>query len=154
MEQVYNAEERNEHQVTAVLSLINMGIKTVPEGVLRTKFEDITMKMLHILKDYANSDNNTIIKAVFGILSVLIRTQELITWSYSTTIQTFNAMLNPFCIHSKPKVITYTIKFKTIDSCDCLTIKICLFEFVANYVHFYNQIAASNIETNFRVCTT
>lgn len=87
-----------------------MGIKTVPEGVLRSKFEDITMKMLHILKDYANLDNNTIIKAVFGILSVLIRTQELITWSYSTTTQTFNAMLNPFCIHTKPKVrmIIYT----------------------------------------------
>lgn len=82
-----------------------MGIKTVPEGVLKTKFEDTTTKMLHILKDYANSDNSTIIKAVFGILSVLIRTQDLITWSYTSTIQIFNAMLNPFCVHSKPKVL-------------------------------------------------
>lgn len=104
LEQVYNAEERDEHQVTATLSLINMGIKTVPEGVLRAKFEDTTLKMLHILKDYANSDNNTIIKSVFGILSMLLRTQELITWNYSSTVQIFNAMLNPFCTHSKPKV--------------------------------------------------
>lgn len=105
LEQIYNAEERNEHQVTAVLSLINMGIKTVPEGVLRTKFEDTTMKLLHILKDYADSDNNVIIKSVFGTLSVLVRTQELIAWNYTTTSQIFNAMLNPFCIHSKAKVI-------------------------------------------------
>lgn len=104
LEQVYNAEERNEHQVTAVLSLINMGIKTVPEGVLRTKFEDTTMKLLHILKDYADSDNNVIIKSVFGALSVLVRTQELIAWNYATTSQIFSAMMNPFCVHSKPKV--------------------------------------------------
>lgn len=104
LEQVYNAEERDEHKVTAVLSLINMGIKTVPAGVLQTKFEDTTMKMLHILKDYSSSDNNTIIKSVFGILSVLLRTQELIAWNYPSTVQIFNAMLSPFCIHTKPKV--------------------------------------------------
>lgn len=114
LEQVYNAEERDEHQVTAVLSLINMGIKTVPAGVLRTKFDDTTMKMLHILKDYANSDNNTIIKVVFGILSVLLRTQEIITWNYPSTIQIFNAMLNPFCIHTKPKVSQILINQKFI----------------------------------------
>lgn len=104
LEQVYNAEERNEHQVTAVLSLINMGIKTVPEGVLKASFDDTTMKMMHILKDYANSENNTIIKTVFGILSVLLRTQELISWSHASNNQVFSAILNPFCIHSKPKV--------------------------------------------------
>lgn len=104
MEQIYNAEERNEDQVTAALSLINMGIKTVPKGVLISKFEDTSIKMLHILKDYADSDNNTVIKAVFGILSVLLRTQELIAWSHASTNQIFSAMLRPFCIHSKPKV--------------------------------------------------
>ncbi|KAJ8910882.1 hypothetical protein NQ315_000513 [Exocentrus adspersus] len=103
LEQIYNADEKKEDQITAVLSLLNMGIKTVPAPVLKLHFSDVTMKMLHILSDFANSENNTIIKSVFGILAVLLKTQELAVWSNSSTIQIFNAILNPFCIHSKPK---------------------------------------------------
>ncbi|VEN57553.1 unnamed protein product [Callosobruchus maculatus] len=103
LEQVYNVENRNESQVTAVMSLLNMGIKTVPVGVLRTQFNDVTVKMLHILKDYSESDNNTIIKSALGVLSELLRTQEVVAWSHNLTVQIFNAILNPFSIHSKPK---------------------------------------------------
>lgn len=101
---MYNADEKNEDQITAVLSLLNMGIKTVPTPVLRSHFNDVTKKMLHILSDFANSENNLIIKSVFGILSVLLKIQELAVWGHSSTGQIFNAILNPFCIHSKPKV--------------------------------------------------
>nr|CAH7732826.1 unnamed protein product [Callosobruchus chinensis] len=103
LEQVYNEENRNESQVTAVMSLINMGIKTVPVGVLRAQFNDVTMKMLHILKDYSDLDNNIIIKSALGILSELLKTQEVAAWSHNLTTQIFNAILNPFSIHSKPK---------------------------------------------------
>ncbi|KAJ8929349.1 hypothetical protein NQ314_017977 [Rhamnusium bicolor] len=103
LEQVYNAEDKNEDQITAVLSLLNMGVKTVPESVLKLNFDDVTIKMLHILSDYSNSENNTIIKSIFGILASLLRTQELAIWSNGSTGQIFNAILNPFCIHSKPK---------------------------------------------------
>lgn len=103
LEQIYNTEVRNEDQLTAVLSLLNMGIKTVPEGVLRTSFSDVTKKMLHILNDYVNSDNNTIIKSIFGILAALLRAQEPAIWNDSSTNQIFQCLLNPFAIHTKPK---------------------------------------------------
>ncbi|RZC36936.1 RRP12-like protein [Asbolus verrucosus] len=47
LERIYESDDRNEDQLTAVLSLLNMGIKTVPEGVLRRTFNDVTAKMLH-----------------------------------------------------------------------------------------------------------
>ncbi|CAG9862008.1 unnamed protein product [Phyllotreta striolata] len=103
LEEVYNAEEKNEDQVTAVLALLNMGIKTVPEAVLKKKFDDIALKMLHILSEYANSENNTIIKSIFGILGSILRIQELPMWTNESTIQIFKAILNPFCTHTKPK---------------------------------------------------
>ncbi|KAG5889831.1 hypothetical protein JTB14_023156 [Gonioctena quinquepunctata] len=103
LEQVYNADEKNEDKITAVLSLLNMGIKTVPEGVLKKTFNDVALKMLHILKEFAESENNIIIKSVFGVLATLLKIQELVVWSHSSTSQIFNAILNPFCIHTKPK---------------------------------------------------
>lgn len=81
-----------------------MGIKTIPEGVLKRKLDTVTLQMLRILKDYSDSENNIIIKSVFGILSVHLRTQEQAMWSQSSPNQIFQAILNPFCVHSKPKV--------------------------------------------------
>lgn len=107
-------EDRKEEQVTAVLALLNMGIKTVPEAVLKTKFNEVALQLLHILKDYSNSENNTIIKSVFGILSVLLRMHDRDMWSSSSLNQIFQAILNPFCVHSKPKVsVYYIVYFKT-----------------------------------------
>ncbi|XP_057657541.1 RRP12-like protein [Diorhabda carinulata] len=103
LKEVYNAEEKNEDQITALLALLNMGIKTVPDGVLKKYFDDITLKMLHILKDYSDGDNNTIMKSIFGILGHLLKIQELALWYHGYTVQIFNALLNPFCIHTKPK---------------------------------------------------
>lgn len=96
-------EERKEEQITAVLSLINMGIKSVPEAVLRSTFEQVSTKILSILNEYSSSENNAVIKAIFGILSVILRVQDLSIWSTSNMTQIFQAILNPFCIHSKPK---------------------------------------------------
>lgn len=103
LEQVYNSEERNEDQITAILSLLAMGIKTVPEAVLRKHFNDVSIKMVHILNDYVNRENNTIVKSIFTVLSNVLRAQELAIWQNSSTLQLFRSMLNPFCIHSKPK---------------------------------------------------
>lgn len=104
LEKVYNAEVKNEDQITAVLALINMGIKKVPEGVLKKNFDDISIKMLHILSEYADCENNTVIKSIFGILGTLLKIQELVVWNHGSTAQIFNALLNPFCVHTKPKV--------------------------------------------------
>ncbi|CAG9770255.1 unnamed protein product [Ceutorhynchus assimilis] len=103
LETIYNSEEKNEDQITAVLALLNMGIKSVPDAVLRKNFNDVTLKMLHVLKDFASAENNVIIKSTIGILQAVLRAQELALWSHDLTKQIFNAILNPFCIHSKPK---------------------------------------------------
>lgn len=104
-----SAEEKNEDQITAVLSLLNMGIKTVPEGVLASSFGDVSKKMLLILNEYSDSQNNIIVKSVFGILTTLLRAQDVAVWMLSSTSQIFGAILNPFCIHSKPKVNKFNI---------------------------------------------
>ncbi|EFA09698.2 RRP12-like protein [Tribolium castaneum] len=103
LERVYEGEERSEEQLTAALALLNMGIKTVPEPVLRRTFSDLSAKVLHILNDYVDSDNNTIVKSIFGILGTLLRKQELIVWTNEATVKIFTSMLNPFCLHTKPK---------------------------------------------------
>ncbi|XP_060526984.1 RRP12-like protein [Cylas formicarius] len=103
LESVYNVDDRNEDQVTAVLSLLNMGVKTVPEPVLRKNFSDTSLKMLHILNDYSSAENNIIIKSTLGILASLLRAQEFAIWTIPSTKQIFNAILNSFCNHSKPK---------------------------------------------------
>lgn len=89
-------------QVAAVLSLLSMGIKTVPDPVLKLKFDEITQKMLIIMKDYVVSDNNVVIKAVLNILSHMLHILEAPAWN-TRIIETFTTLLNPFCIHSKPK---------------------------------------------------
>lgn len=105
LEELTAAEDKNEDQITAVLSLLNMGIKTVPQSVLRAGFNEVSYKLLHVLNDYSNAENNVIIKSILGILAVFLRAQELAVWNDSTTKQIFSAILNPFCIHTKPKVI-------------------------------------------------
>lgn len=94
----------NVDQITAVLHLLNMGIKTVSESVLRAGFNDVSFKLIRLLSDFSTAGNNSIVKAILGILAVILRAQELAVWNDSTTRQIFNAILNPFCIHSKPKV--------------------------------------------------
>lgn len=103
LEQVLSVEDKNEDQITAVLSLIKMGIKTVPQGVLKSSFGDVSKKLLGVLSEYATSENNVIIKSLFGIFSTMLRAQEAAVWTQSTTQQIFATIVNPFCIHTKPK---------------------------------------------------
>lgn len=104
MEQLTEAEERNDDQITAVLSLLNMGIKSVAESVLRSSFNEVAFKLLRLLNEYSAAENNGIVKSILGVLTVFLRVQELAVWNDSTTKQIFSAILNPFCIHTKPKV--------------------------------------------------
>lgn len=104
LEQLTDSEEKNVEQISAVLSLLNMGIKSVSESVLRSGFNEVSFKLLRMLNEYSLADNNSVVKSILGILSVLLRRQELAVWNDSSTKQIFLAILNPFCIHSKPKV--------------------------------------------------
>lgn len=104
LEQIIATEDQNETQVTAVCSLLNMGIRNVPDGILKSTFTDVSPKLLHILKEYSESGNNVLIKSIFGILTVFLRAQDLGIWSSSNTQQIFSAILNPYTLHNKPKV--------------------------------------------------
>ncbi|KAI4462006.1 putative nodulin-like protein [Holotrichia oblita] len=103
LEQILSAEDRNETQITAVCSLLNMGIKSVPSGVLKSTFNEVSLRLLQILKEYSESNNNVLIKSIFGVLTVFLRAQDLGTWSNSNTQHIFSAVLNPFSVHTKPK---------------------------------------------------
>ncbi|KAL1502843.1 hypothetical protein ABEB36_007927 [Hypothenemus hampei] len=103
LDTVYSNEEKSEDQITAVLALLNMGAKTVPEAVLRKTFNEVALKLLHILKDFSSAENNIVIKSILGVLTTILRAQEYALWTHETTKQIFNAILNPFSIHAKPK---------------------------------------------------
>ncbi|KAF5307989.1 hypothetical protein FQR65_LT06557 [Abscondita terminalis] len=103
LEQTMLAESINEDQVTAILALLNMGIKTVPKAVLQTSFDDVSKKMITILNKFCTANNNVIVKSVFGVLTALLIAQDGGVWSLSSTLQILNVILKPFCIHHKPK---------------------------------------------------
>ncbi|XP_060843061.1 RRP12-like protein [Rhopalosiphum padi] len=98
-----NGQDDCEDSVTAMVSLLSMGMKCVPKEVLCTKFGPTTQTLLTTLAKFAESDNNNLLKSVFSCLSLLLRIQEKIVWSHSSTIQVYDAILN-FIIHSKPKI--------------------------------------------------
>ncbi|KAF5291161.1 hypothetical protein FQA39_LY14403 [Lamprigera yunnana] len=103
VEQVMSVDPINEDQITAILALLNMAIKTVPEGVLQTSFDDVSRKIIVLLNKFASMNNHVIIKSCFGVLTALLVAQDAGIWSLSTTTQVFGVILNPFCIHHKPK---------------------------------------------------
>lgn len=97
-------EERKDEQITAILSLLNMGIKKVPPGVLCAGFSKVTKMLLTILNDYVQSENNIIMKSIFGVLAEFIKNQEITAWEHADLMQVFNTIVNPFSIHTRAKV--------------------------------------------------
>ena len=121
MEQIEASTEDND--VTAGISLLSMGIKSVPAAVLRKRFGQTAQTLLTVLQRFMDTNNQSILKYVsvevvieslkhnivylifktIGCLSVLLRAQDYNTWTYSSTWQYIDALLS-FTIHSKPKV--------------------------------------------------
>ncbi|KAH8304102.1 hypothetical protein KR059_000554 [Drosophila kikkawai] len=101
MEQIEAAKE--ERDIIAGLSLLSMGIKSVPAPVLRRRFAQTAATMQALLQRFIESSNQSVIRYIVGCLSVLLRAQEYATWTYSSTFQYFDALL-AFSIHSKPKI--------------------------------------------------
>ncbi|XP_058454913.1 RRP12-like protein [Malaya genurostris] len=94
---------KEETDTVAVISLLSMGIKSVPEGVLRKKFSETGQTLLNLLERYADADNQNIVRSIIGCLSVLLRAQEYSQWKLSSTLKFFDALLS-FVIHTKPKI--------------------------------------------------
>lgn len=93
----------SEISMCAILSLLQMGIKSVPVSVLRLQFSSSTKKFVEILNKNVDTDNNVLIKSILGVLTHLLRVQELAQWSNQSTFDVFNAIL-AFALHSKPKI--------------------------------------------------
>ncbi|XP_013109377.2 RRP12-like protein [Stomoxys calcitrans] len=89
--------------IIAGVSLLGMGIKSVPTAVLRKRFSETAQTLMSCLQRFIDSSNQTIHKYIIGCLSVLLRAQDYMTWTYSSTWQYIDALLS-FCIHSKPKI--------------------------------------------------
>ncbi|RVE49136.1 hypothetical protein evm_006257 [Chilo suppressalis] len=92
-----------EENLVATISLLSMGIKSVPQPVLRKQFSDCATVFMELLEKNAQSDNGTLLRSTIGCLSVLLRAQEYALWSESSTMRVFDSVL-AFVLHSKPKV--------------------------------------------------
>lgn len=93
----------NEEIQASVLSLLNMGIKTVPQSILRSQFSKATQMYLQVLTQNTESDNNVIIRSVLSILAIFLRAQEQAAWNNSSVLQVFDSVL-AFVNHTKPKI--------------------------------------------------
>ncbi|XP_052739088.1 RRP12-like protein [Bicyclus anynana] len=100
--QTLKASEGDE-SVMATLSLLSMGIKSVPQAVLRKQFSDCATIFTEILEKNEQSENGTLLRSAIGCLSVLLRAQEYALWGDSSTLRVFESIL-AFSLHSKPKV--------------------------------------------------
>lgn len=101
METIENAKEDSDIQ--AALMLLNMGIKSVPEVVLRKKFNEVAEILLNLIARFVESSDKNILRTIFGCLSVVLRAQEYSQWKLSSTMKFFDAILI-FSIHTKPKI--------------------------------------------------
>lgn len=59
-----NEQDDCEESITAMVSLLSMGIKCVPKEVLCAKFGPTTQTLLTTLAKFAESDNNNLLKSV------------------------------------------------------------------------------------------
>lgn len=101
METIENAKEDSDIQATVML--LNMGIKSVPEAVLRKKFNETAEVFLNLIARYADSPDKNIVRTIVSCLSVVLRAQEYSQWKFSSSMKFFDAILS-FSIHTKPKI--------------------------------------------------
>ncbi|XP_075983543.1 RRP12-like protein [Anticarsia gemmatalis] len=92
-----------DENLVATLTLLSMGIKSVPQGVLRKQFSDSASTFTDILEKNEQTENGALLRSAIGCLSVLLRAQEYASWGDSSTMRVFETVL-AFALHSKPKV--------------------------------------------------
>ncbi|XP_053976899.1 RRP12-like protein [Hylaeus volcanicus] len=89
--------------IAATLSLLGMGLKTVPRNILNLQFGPASKIFLDILSKHVSSEDFLILRHCIHCLSLLLRALEMAAWSDSSTMQVLNVLLS-FITHSKPKV--------------------------------------------------
>lgn len=58
----------SEDSTAAIVSLLAMGIKTVPQEVLRLKFSEISKVFIDLLAKYSQLENAVILKSVSDLI--------------------------------------------------------------------------------------
>lgn len=101
METIENSKEDSDIQ--AALMLLNMGIKSVPEAVIRKKFNETAGILLDLISRFVESKQFNILRTIISSLAVVLRYQEYAEWKISSTMRFFDTILS-FTIHTKPKV--------------------------------------------------
>lgn len=95
---------KGDTETIAAVTLLNMGIKTVPEAVLRKMFAQTADVLVDIIKRFVNdTEQQNVLRAVISCLAALLRAQEYSMWALSSTQMYFDAVL-AFVTHTKPKI--------------------------------------------------
>lgn len=70
------APSKDENEIIATLSLLTMVIKSVPQPVLRKSFPEAGDKLLQLVEQFAESDNQNVLRSVsknvYSCLSILL----------------------------------------------------------------------------------
>lgn len=74
METIENAKEDSDIQ--AAVMLLNMGIKSVPQVVLRKKFNETASILLELITRFVDATDKNILRSILSSLSVVLRAQE------------------------------------------------------------------------------
>lgn len=61
---------KEEKEVAATLSLLTMVIKSVPQPILRQKFSEAGEILLQLFEQFAESDNQNVLRSVSAILDL------------------------------------------------------------------------------------
>ncbi|XP_076034709.1 RRP12-like protein [Oratosquilla oratoria] len=93
----------NEEDVAATLSLMVRIIKRVPMDVLKLKFGSFAKTLDMCITKHSESSNVPLLTNLIGCLSVLLRAQDKVQWTYPYTMSLFQKIL-AFTTHEKPKI--------------------------------------------------
>ncbi|XP_015759470.1 PREDICTED: RRP12-like protein [Acropora digitifera] len=89
--------------ITAIVFLLSLVIKSVPDGIIHSKFSKSCQVLVKILGDHASDGSPGLLRPLLVCLWRLLSVQEGAVWSESSTMTTYNGLLS-FVVHSKPKV--------------------------------------------------
>ncbi|XP_075072014.1 RRP12-like protein [Mixophyes fleayi] len=89
--------------LAAVTYLLNLVMRRVPGPVLIKKFSDTSKAFMDIMASQATSGSTSALRWVVSCLAILLRRQDLSTWSYPSTLQVYHGLLS-FTVHAKPKI--------------------------------------------------
>jgi len=92
-----------EESLAAVVRLLSLVIKRVPEEVLISRFSQVAEILLETLGRHSTSSNVSLLRGLLGCLSVTLRVQPPSVWTLPSTDRVFQALLT-YTTHSKPKI--------------------------------------------------